>query len=156
MRRASFSDMRCSVAQTLEVVGEWWTMLIVRDAFLGVSRFEDFQRRLGIARNVLASRLHTLVDHGVLERRQYQDRPARYEYRLTPKGKDLWPVLTAMREWGDRWTAGREGPPMIMVHDSCGQATTSVMTCAHCGEPLRPRDVHVETGPAAEEPAAAG
>src|SRR5687768_7420595 len=112
MRRTSFEDMHCSVARTLDVVGEWWTMLIIRDAFRGVRRFEDFQRSLGIARNVLTARLQRLVDEGVIERRPYQDNPLRHEYRLTAKGLDLYPVLVSLMQWGDRWKAGRAGPPL--------------------------------------------
>ena len=111
MRRKSFEEMNCSVAQTLEVVGEWWSMLIVRDSFLGITRFDDFQQRLGISRNILADRLDHLVDKGVLARVPYQDHPVRYDYRLTDKGRDLWLVLTAMRQWGDRWEAD-DGPPV--------------------------------------------
>src|SRR5688572_17895901 len=109
MERKSFEQMSCSVAQTLEVIGEWWTMLIVRDAFLGVQRFDEFQQRLGIARNVLAQRLNKLVEAGVLERRAYQEKPVRHAYVLTDKGRDLWPVLNAMRQWGDRHHAP-DGP----------------------------------------------
>src|ERR1022692_4031294 len=97
MRRTSFEEMNCSVAQTLEVVGDWWTMLIVRDCFLGITRFEAFSERLGIARNILTDRLQHLVEHGVLTRVAYQDRPARYDYRLTDKGRDLWLVLHGLR-----------------------------------------------------------
>ena len=132
--------MSCSVAQCLQVIGDWWTMLVVRDVFLGVRRFDEFQARLGIARNVLAQRLKKLVDAGVLERRAYQDRPVRYEYVLTDKGRDLWPVLTALRQWGDRHAAP-DGPPVKVVHRSCGKAAELVMTCAHCGERVGPRDV---------------
>ena len=102
--------MNCSVAQSLEVVGEWWTMLIVRDCFLGVTRFDDFQQRLGISRNILTERLDHLVANGVLVKVAYQEHPVRYDYRLTDKGRDLWAVLTALREWGDRWEAD-DGPP---------------------------------------------
>src|SRR5438552_10180677 len=98
MQRTSFRAMDCSVAQCLEVVGEWWSMLIVRDAFLGVTRFDEFQSRLGISRNILNERLAHLVDAGVLEKVQYQERPARFDYKLTRKGRDLWPVLTTMRQ----------------------------------------------------------
>src|SRR5437016_542033 len=119
MRRTSFEGVNCSVAQCLEVVGEWWTMLIVREAFFGVTRFDDFQERTGIARNVLSLRLDHLVGHGVLDRVPYQDHPVRYDYRLTEKGADLWQVLTAMREWGDRWAAPN-GPPVAIVHKTCG------------------------------------
>src|SRR3954447_12475898 len=110
VQRTSFEDMNCSVAQCLEVVGEWWSMLIVRDAFLGVRRFDDFQARLGISRNILNIRLTTLTEAGVLERVPYQERPRRFEYRLTDKGRDLWPVLATMRQWGDKWAAPHGAP----------------------------------------------
>ena len=115
MERKSFADMDCSVAQCLEVVGDWWTMLIVRDAFLGVTRFDDFRQRLGISRNILQQRLTKLVDAGVLKRVPYSEHPPRDDYRLTAKGRDLWPVLTAMRQWGDtlrgpRRASGRGRP----------------------------------------------
>src|SRR5512140_1885367 len=109
MRRTSFADMNCSVARTLEVIGEWWSMLVVREAFNGVRRFDDFQARLGIARNVLATRLQSLVEHGILDRRLYQERPERYEYRLTEKGRELYPVLISMMRWGDRWECPEGG-----------------------------------------------
>jgi len=150
MQRRSFEDMNCSVAQCLEVVGEWWSLLIVRDAFLGVRRFDDFQARLGISRNILNQRLKTLVDHGVLERVPYQDNPPRSEYRLTDKGRDLWPVLTAMRQWGDHWAAPH-GAPLSMRHTTCQHVADAVMVCSHCGERLHPRSVKVEPGPAARE-----
>src|SRR5688572_8693998 len=103
MRRVSFADMHCPIAQSLEVIGEWWTLLILRDCFLGVSRFEDFVDRLGIARNVLTDRLDTLVDAGVLRRRPYDEARSRHDYLLTEKGRALWPVMTALRQWGDEW-----------------------------------------------------
>ena len=143
MRRTSFAEMECSVARTLEVVGEWWTMLVVREAFSGVRRFDDFQGRLGIARNVLAARLQSLVDHGVLERRQYQDRPPRCEYRLTEKGRDLYPVLIAMLTWGDKWTAGEAGPPLKLTHE-CGHDPEAILVCSHCGVKLDARQVRAE------------
>jgi DNA-binding HxlR family transcriptional regulator len=134
MKRTSFAGMDCSVARTLEVIGEWWTLLILRDAFLGVRRFDDFQRDLGIARNVLTDRLQSLVDHGVLERRIYQERPERFEYHLTEKGRDLFPVLVSMMRWGDRWTAGEAGPPLELEHRSCGHAGLPIMICPSCRE----------------------
>jgi DNA-binding HxlR family transcriptional regulator len=149
MRRKSFEDMNCSVAQTLEVVGEWWTMLIIRDCLLGVRRFDDFQARLGIARNILTERLEHLVNHGVLQRVQYQERPVRYEYRLTDKGRDLWTVLTAMRQWGDRWEA-EDGPPVVMEHKVCQHRAKMVATCSYCGEVLNVRQVRVHPGPGAK------
>lgn len=140
--------MDCSVAQCLEVIGEWWSMLIVRDAFLGVTRFDDFQRRLGISRNILQQRLGGLVDAGVLVRVPYSERPPRYDYRLTDKGRDLWPVLTAMRQWGDRHAAPA-GPPLQVVHRACGHVSEAVMTCSECGETLDPREVKAVPGPGA-------
>ena len=151
MERKSFAGMHCSVAQCLEVVGEWWSMLIVRDAFLGVHRFDDFQERLGISRNILNQRLHRLVEAGILKKVPYSEHPPRFEYRLTGKGRDLWPVLTAMRQWGDKHTAPA-GPPVQVVHSACGQVTEAVLTCSVCGEPLGPHDVHAVAGPGAVEP----
>jgi DNA-binding HxlR family transcriptional regulator len=151
VERKSFSDMHCSVAQCLEVVGEWWSMLIIRDAFLGVRRFDEFQARLGISRNILNQRLGHLVDAGVLSKVPYSEHPPRHEYRLTDKGRDLWPVLTTMREWGDRHAAPA-GPPLEVVHKSCSHVTHAVMTCSACGEAIGPRDVRAKTGPGAVEP----
>lgn len=142
--------MHCSVAQSLEQIGEWWTLLIVRDALLGVRRFEDFQSRLGIARNVLAARLDTLVHHGILERRQYQERPPRDEYVLTEKGRDLWSVMTALRQWGDRWNVAPEEHPVVLVHDGCGHECSAVPHCSECGEELTLRSIHVAPGPGAD------
>ncbi len=105
MERKSFSEMHCSVAQCLEVVGEWWSLLIIRDVFLGVTRFDEMQERLGISRNVLNQRLARLVSAGVLVKVPYSEHPPRFDYRLTDKGRDLWPVITAMRQWGDRHAA---------------------------------------------------
>ncbi len=140
MDRKSFAGMDCSVAQCLEVVGEWWSMLIVRDAFLGITRFDQFQRRLGISRNILHERLDKLVNAEVLARVPYSAHPPRDDYRLTDKGRDLWPVVTAMRQWGDRHVAPA-GPPMTVIHKACGNVCEAVMVCASCGERVRPRDV---------------
>jgi DNA-binding HxlR family transcriptional regulator len=148
VQRTSFEEMNCSVAQCLEVVGEWWSLLIVRDAFLGVSRFDDFQARLGISRNILNHRLNRLVDNGVFERVAYQDHPPRSEYRLTDKGRDLWHVVMAMRQWGDRWAAP-EGPRLDIRHVGCGQVVQAEPVCSHCGEPLDVRKVTAEAGPGA-------
>jgi DNA-binding HxlR family transcriptional regulator len=151
MQRKSFAGMDCSVAQCLEVVGEWWTLLIVRDAFLGFSRFDQFESRLGIARNVLTQRLEHLVSEGVLERVPYQERPVRYDYLLTAKGRDLWQVVTAMRQWGDRWAAPA-GPPTQIVHDECGAVTTVLPTCSSCGGELSSLNVTVVRGPGSRSP----
>jgi DNA-binding HxlR family transcriptional regulator len=150
MQRKSFQDMNCSVARCLEIIGEWWTPLLLRDMFMGVTRFDDFQSRLGIARNILADRLNRLVEAGVVERRPYQDRPQRFEYRLTEKGGDLWRVLTAMREWGDQWAAPH-GPSVQVVHRTCGHVTSTVMVCAECGEELERRDLRLVRGPGARD-----
>ena len=138
--------MHCSVAQCLEVVGDWWTLLIVRDAFLGVSRFDEFQARLGISRNILNQRLTALVQRGVLDKRLYSEHPPRHEYRLSAKGRDLWPVLTAMRQWGDKHAAPG-GPPLQIIHKTCGNVADAVMVCSACGEPLTARDVRAIPGP---------
>jgi DNA-binding HxlR family transcriptional regulator len=137
--------MNCSVAQCLEVVGEWWSLLILRDAFLGIRRFDDFQARLGISRNVLNQRLSRLVEQGVLDKVPYQEHPPRGEYRLTDKGRDLWLVVTAMRQWGDQWAAP-EGPPVDVVHTACGHVTEAVPTCSRCGEALDARAVRALPG----------
>jgi DNA-binding HxlR family transcriptional regulator len=134
------------VARTLEVVGERWTLLILRDAFLGVRRFDDFQRSLGVARNVLNTRLQRLVDAGLLERRRYQVRPERHEYRLTDMGLDLWPSILALMQWGDRHLAGPDGPPVRLEHRDCGGGVDERRACERCGEVLGPRDVRVLTG----------
>ena len=147
MRRTSFEDMNCSVAQALEVIGEWWTLLIIRDAFLGVTRFEDFRERLGIARNILADRLDTLVDAEVLERRPYDDARERFDYVLTAKGRALWPVLTTLRQWGDKYVVGRGKEPIRVRHETCGHVATAHLACDHCGERLSARDATVLAGP---------
>jgi len=146
VERKSFADMECSVAQCLEVVGEWWSMLVVRDAFLGVTRFDTFQQRLGISRNILQQRLERLVDTGVLMREPYSEHPPRYDYRLTDKGRDLWPVLTALRQWGDRYSAPL-GPPLVVTHKKCGSSADAVLVCGSCGERIGSRDVRATAGP---------
>jgi DNA-binding HxlR family transcriptional regulator len=134
----------CSIARALTVVGERWTLSIVREAFAGAHRFDDFRKRLGIARNILSARLRSLVEHGVLERRAYQQSPPRFEYRLTPMGNDLYPVLVSLLGWGDRWLAGDEGAPLTLTHRPCGHAAHPELTCGHCGDALRPEDVRAK------------
>ena len=147
MKRSSFADMNCSIARSLEVIGEWWTLLILRDAFLGVRRFDDFQSRLGIARNILTNRLETLVQTGVMERRLYDEARERYEYVLTPKGRALWPVMVTIRQWGDEWELGAGNEPVELVHRSCGEVTHAHLACDHCGERLEVTDVRAQAGP---------
>jgi DNA-binding HxlR family transcriptional regulator len=149
MKRTSFAGMNCSIARTLEIVGEWWTLLILRDAFLGMRRFEDFQHDLGIARNVLTDRLQTLVEHGIFERHRYQEHPERFEYRLTEKGRDLLPVLLSLLRWGDRWTAGEAGPPLVLEHLRCGHQVSPVLTCPECREEVHARSIVARPGPGA-------
>ena len=149
VERTSFAEMNCSIARTLEIVGEWWTPLILRDAFLGLSRFEEFQGSLGIARNVLTKRLATLVQEGIMERQRYQEHPERFEYRLTEAGRDLFPVVVSLLQWGDRWTSGEAGPPLLLVHERCGQPGGAMLVCSHCGEEITVGNVHPEPGPGA-------
>jgi DNA-binding HxlR family transcriptional regulator len=151
VRRTSFEGVNCSIAQCLEVIGDWWSPLILRDAMFGVTRFDDFQSRLGISRNILTDRLDHLVARGVLERQQDPQHARRWDYRLTDRGRDLWIVLTAMREWGDRWAAP-DGPPVAMRHDSCEHTATMVPACSHCGSQLRPGEIHPEPGSGATDP----
>jgi DNA-binding HxlR family transcriptional regulator len=142
----TYEGQNCSVARALEVIGERWTILIVRDAFLGVRRFEDFQRDLGLSRGVLTDRLNRLLEAGIFERRLYQERPERHEYRLTEKGRDLWPVTVALLRWGDRYYA-EQGPPRVVLHRDCGGEVTERLTCAKCGAELTARDVEARPGP---------
>ena len=135
MKRSSVANLPCSIAQTLEIVGDWWTLLIVRNISFGQRRFEAIQADLGIARNVLSDRLSMLVEHGFLERSKYQDSPERFEYRATAKGKDLVGVLFALMAWGDRWAAPN-GKPMIVTHTDCAHETDPLVVCSHCQEPL--------------------
>ena len=144
--------MQCSVAQSLEQIGEWWTLLILRDALLGVRRFDDFRSRLGIATNILSSRLDGLVQNGIMERRRYSEKPPRDEYVLTEKGRDLWTVMTAIRQWGDRWALAPEDHPVVLVHDTCGHVCGAVPHCSECGEELTLRTIHVEPGPNDSDP----
>jgi len=151
VKKVSFADMHCSVAQSLEVIGEWWTLLILRDAFLGVTRFDDFATRLGISRNILTARLDTLVDNGVLTRVPYDEARGRYDYRLTDKGRALLPVLTAIRQWGDEWILGEDRAPVVLEHTTCGAISKAVLTCDHCGEELTTRTIKARRGPGASD-----
>ena len=151
MLHNTYDGQTCSVARALEIIGERWTILILRDAFLGVRRFDDFQRSLGVARNVLNTRLQRLVEAGLLERSRYQERPERYEYRLTEMGIDLWPTIVSLMQWGDRHLGSDDGPPLLLRHNGCGGEVTSRRTCAACGAELTPRDVRPAPGPGADE-----
>jgi DNA-binding HxlR family transcriptional regulator len=143
----TYDNQVCSVARALERIGDRWTMLIVRDAFLGVRRFDDFQRELGVARNVLTDRLARLVDEGILEKRPYQERPARFEYRLTDKGVDLWPVLVSLLKWGDRHSPADGGPPTLILHRDCGGQVDARFRCERCGADVDARGAEATRGP---------
>ena len=148
MRWRDIGEQICPIARALSVVGDRWALLVVREAFLGTLRFEDFQERTGAARNVLSDRLEKLVESGVLERRPYQEKPARHEYRLTEKGLDLYPVMMALVRWGDRWLDGGHGRPIEHRHKECGHVMQMEAVCSECGERLDPRAVDVKLGPA--------
>lgn len=149
MQRTRFGDMACSIARTLDVIGEPWSPLILRNVHVGVARFEQLQQSLGISRKVLAERLKWLVENGVLERRAYSARPPRHEYTLTVKGMELCDLLLVMARWGDRWTAGEAGPPVLYRHHACGQIGHAELHCSACGGPMRATDVDVLPGPGA-------
>jgi DNA-binding HxlR family transcriptional regulator len=138
MPKVDLSAMPCSIARSLDVIGEGWTILVLRDVFRGIRRFDELQRDLGIATNVLTARLKRLVDEGLLERRRYEQRPPRYEYHLTAKGRDLFPVLIALVNWGDKYLAGSSGPPRVMIHEACGKPTSPILVCSECGEAVGP------------------
>jgi DNA-binding HxlR family transcriptional regulator len=144
----SYADQNCSVARALEIVGERWTILIVRDALLGVRRFEDFQARLGLSRPTLSDRLTRLVEAGVLERVRYQTRPDRFEYLLTEDGERLWPVVAALWQWGEGRLQG--SAPRRFRHATCQSLVHAEVRCPDCGEELQPTDV--VSGPATGAP----
>src|SRR4051795_12487983 len=148
MQRTNFGEMACSIARTLDVIGEPWSPLVLRDVWAGLTRFEQIQADLGISRKVLTERLNHLVDSGVLERRPYDRRP-RYEYVLTGKGLELVELLMVMVAWGDKWLAGEAGPPGFYRHHACGEVSAGELRCGHCGEPMRPGDIDVLPGPGA-------
>lgn len=148
MQRTNFGEMTCSIARTLDVIGEPWSPLILRDVWVGVTRFEQLQADLGISRKVLTERLNHLVEHGVLERRPYDRRP-RYEYTLTDKGTELVDVLMVMVGWADTWLAGQAGPPVLYRHHACGQISHVDLHCAHCGQPMHAGDIELLAGPGA-------
>ncbi len=147
MRWQDIDQQVCSVARSLAVVGDRWTLLVLRDAFLGTRRFEDFQRQLGISRHRLSDRLNKLVDAGVFNRVPYQQRPLRHEYRLTRKGLGLYPVLMTLAQWGNEWADDGNGAPVEYVHRRCGEVMQPAMSCSACGERLQPGEVTPKIGP---------
>jgi DNA-binding HxlR family transcriptional regulator len=135
MAAVSAQPRECSVARALEIVGEKWALLAVREVFLGNGRFDEMVRRTGAPRDTMAARLRALVGSGILERRQYSDRPARFDYHLTSAGRDLYPVILTLMQWGDRYLAGASGPPMTLEH-KCGQELSALLICEACGDPV--------------------
>jgi DNA-binding HxlR family transcriptional regulator len=147
MLKNTYEGQACSIARSLELIGERWTLLIVRDIFRGLRRFDEIQKSLGIARNVLTNRLERLVDEGILEKRRYQEHPPRCEYRLTEKGIDLWPVLISLIKWGDKYEPFGEFdglPPVIVRHKGCAGEVDEHFTCEKCGERVWARQAYTE------------
>jgi DNA-binding HxlR family transcriptional regulator len=143
----AFSDFACSIARTVDVIGEWWTLLILRDLFAGMSRYDELQRVLGIASNILAARLKTLREAELVERTADPDDARRWSYRLTAKGRELYPVLLAIMAWGDKWLALPGRQPVLVVHARCGQVTAAVPACSVCQQPLAFEDLRFQAGP---------
>ncbi|WP_354700888.1 putative HTH-type transcriptional regulator [Paraconexibacter sp. AEG42_29] len=161
MPHTPFADMSCSVARTLDIIGDRWTPLVLRDVALGISRFDRIQSNLGVSRKVLTQRLNHLVEHGVVQRVAYQEHPPRHDYHLTERGAELAVVLLAVQSWGDRWVPTEDGPPVVWRHERCGQFAQAQVTCSCCGEPLRAGEVvpflgpRTDPGPGASEVPAA-
>jgi DNA-binding HxlR family transcriptional regulator len=147
MTRTSTAAWPCTIARSVDLFGEGWTLLIMRQAFFGTRRFEDFQKELGISRNILTLRLNRLVEEGLLKHVEYQQRPVRFEYRLTEKGRDVFPIVAAMAAYGDKWLVGDEGTPLILHHTDCDRDMHAVVTCSECAKPLTVRNVEGRRGP---------
>lgn len=144
MKISEVGDLRCSVARSLSVIGDPWTLLILRTAFLGGRRFQDFERSLGLSKAILSDRLGALVGARIFRRERYQNGPPRYEYRLTPKGLELYPVFVGLAQWGDKWGwEGDESAPIAIAHTECGAVNELTLTCAGCGRPVEARDMEV-------------
>jgi len=147
MKHTSFARMHCSLARGLDLIGDWWSPLIVRDLYLGVVRFDDLVEDLSISRNLLTRRLNALSKSGIIDREAYQRRPRRYEYRLTEAGRDLVPAILALTAWGDRWARPKEGSPMLFVHTTCGARFEPQVSCSGCGEAITADAVKTIGGP---------
>ncbi|MEY1661612.1 winged helix-turn-helix transcriptional regulator [Isoalcanivorax beigongshangi] len=137
----------CSMARSLALLGDRWTLMVLRSLFMGMRRFDDFQTHLGVTRHVLSDRLSRLVEDGVLHKVPYMERPLRHEYRLTDMGRDLYPVMQALNAWGDKWLDGGHGAPLEFHHSSCGHRFTPLMVCSHCREPVDYRNTVPMAGP---------
>jgi DNA-binding HxlR family transcriptional regulator len=143
MQRTAFESIDCSIARTMAILGEPWASLILRDLFIGITRFDQLHDHLGVSRKVLTARLGHLVDSGIVVKQPYSDRPARFDYLLTDRGWELCDILLAITAWGDRWTTGPDGPPATLRHRQCGQVVTAQVRCSHCQQELRARDIEV-------------
>jgi len=137
----AFADLNCSIARPLSFLGERWSLLVLRELFLGRRRFDEMQETLGVASNVLSQRLATLVDEGIAERHRYSEHPERFEYRLTEKGRDLFPHALMLLQWGDRWLTPSGAPNLRVFHKKCGARLIAVVACSHCHKTIDPRDV---------------
>ncbi len=156
MLRNDYAGQQCSIARTLETIGERWSLLVIREVFSGRRKFSEMQRTLGIARNVLANRLQRLVDDGILERRPYSEHPRRDEYFLTEKGLDLWPTLITLMHWGDKHLPLPDGPPVVVTHKDCGGEIDDRRVCTRCGKALTVRETRAQRRvPVTGEPVAA-
>jgi DNA-binding HxlR family transcriptional regulator len=149
VQRTPFGEIACSIARTFDVVGEPWTALVLRDVYAGITRFDDLQGDLGLSSKVLADRLRMLVEHGILQKHPYQDRPARYDYLLTAKGEELVVAVFALLAWGDRWADGGAGPPVLLRHLTCGLDTRPTVSCDECRASLRSGELMPHPGPGA-------
>jgi DNA-binding HxlR family transcriptional regulator len=147
---SSFSGFACSIARTVDVVGEWWSLLILRDLFAGMSRYDEIRRDLGVASNILAARLKTLREAGIVERTEDPDDARRWCYALTDQGRELYPVLLALMAWGDKWMAAPGRQPVLVVHERCGQVTAAVPCCSVCRAPLALGELRFLPGPGAK------
>ncbi|MEP6790975.1 MAG: helix-turn-helix domain-containing protein [Ramlibacter sp.] len=151
MDKPGFADFSCSIARTLDVVGEWWTLLVLRDLFAGIERFDEIQQDLGIASNMLSARLKRLLEAGLAEREVAADDARARVYRLTGKGRELYPVVLSLMAWGDKWMALPGQQPVLVVHTGCGQVTAAVPACSVCGEPLALDGLEFLAGPGGRE-----
>lgn len=147
MRWEEIDAQVCSMARALAIFGDRWTLMIVRDAFRQVRRFSDFERSLGITKHRLSDRLNRLVEYGILKKVPYDESGNRFEYRLTRKGIELYPVLMSMAQWGDKWEADQDGPPVTFTHTACGQVTQPKYVCDCCNQPICATEIEPSVGP---------
>jgi DNA-binding HxlR family transcriptional regulator len=147
MKRTDTSRWPCTIARSVNILGDHWNLLLIRQACRGTRRFDDFQVALGVGRNILARRLDRLVVDGLFIRVEYQSHPPRYEYRLTDQGREVYPILAAMAAWGERWLTGPEGTPLVLHHTTCDHDMHAVVACSECAQPIDVRDIRGRPGP---------